>query len=381
MDIGSLKSVGNSISEIGNLAKKAGGKLLLGPLNSFLGKSLNLDKVAGGLFDSLTSPNTWDSLLNNWSQAHMTGAQKEQNEWTAMREDSYWQRNVEGMQEAGLNPALLYGGSASGPTPSASAAPASGMSLSDMLELAAIPQKIESMELQNQLLRKDIAWYDTEHESKVGLIDAQAKVQALTAEEIPQKIEESKSRVANNEADTALKQLGLSKMDAEIALDWAEYASRTIDNNFKEQINPLLLRAQELENEFNQTRNDYQVKRILAELAETNAHITVMYAEAALSGSRKAGVDLNNEYLQKQKPFFASMAKSEANFMKWRSESVGYQSLSAKYGVNVSKYYSEHYEEAFRNQWSKSGSTFGYTEMIGKGIGAAVSAGLMMAAF
>lgn len=157
MDIGSLKSVGNSISELGNLAKQAGGKLLLGPFNSFLGKGLNLDKVAGGLFDSLTSPNTWDALINNWSQAHMTGAQKEQNEWTAMREDSYWQRNVEGMQEAGLNPALLYGGSASGATPSASAAPASGMSLSDLLELSAIKPQIDLVNAQAENARADAA--------------------------------------------------------------------------------------------------------------------------------------------------------------------------------------------------------------------------------
>lgn len=338
----------------------------------------------GGAFAKALAGNSAEGLLqsivpsaiNSVTKAGLTGQQIAQNEWTAQREDTQYQRLIDDLQKAGLNPAMLFGKSAqpvSSPSAGDNGASVAG-SFSNLLELATLPQKIRSMELENELKQKEIDWYEAEHGTKVDLANA-------SIDEIRQSIEESKSRISNNDADTDLKRANISKADAETALTWSQYAAQEMDNDFKAQLNPLLIRARELENSLLEVRSEYEEKRILAELAEKRASINCMYAEAALAGARKQNIDFSNEYLSKQKPFFADMAKREAQILVNKAVVGSEQQLQAKYATKNAKYYSEHYEEAFRNQWSKSSSTYGYTEMIGRGIGAAVATGMMLSAF
>lgn len=92
-----------------------------------------------------------NSVINSVTGAGLTGQQIAQNEYTAGREDSQYQRLVEDLRKAGLNPAMLFGHGAQ-PASSASASPSSnGASFSNMLELAALEAQIKNLNSQANL--------------------------------------------------------------------------------------------------------------------------------------------------------------------------------------------------------------------------------------
>lgn len=79
-----------------------------------------IDKAQSSLesgLDTLLAPETFTSLINSWSGAHLTGSQIEANQMSMQNAEDIYQRQVTGMQNAGLNPALMYQNGAAGNAP------------------------------------------------------------------------------------------------------------------------------------------------------------------------------------------------------------------------------------------------------------------------
>lgn len=100
--------------------------------------------------------NVVSSAAGKYLGTNLTGAEREANEWTAMREDTFHQRNVAGMQAAGLNPALMYQNGGSTPNPSASVAPGSADPMS-LVQLAMLPAQLKQMSAQTNQINADAA--------------------------------------------------------------------------------------------------------------------------------------------------------------------------------------------------------------------------------
>lgn len=118
-------------------------------VNSFVD---NLEQAFGDVSQNAGSYLT--SFLNSVTGAHLTGQQVEQNEMQMQNIEDQYQRQVSGMQSAGLNPALMYQNGASGSVPSAPSNSANG-SLSDLMQLILLPLNKKMMEAQIQNVQAD----------------------------------------------------------------------------------------------------------------------------------------------------------------------------------------------------------------------------------
>lgn len=91
--------------------------------------------------------NQGESLVNKFTDAHATQGEIERNEMQMQNVEDTYQRQVAGMQKAGLNPAMMYQSGASGSAPSVSTSGSgAGMNMSDLMELFLLPTKKKALE-------------------------------------------------------------------------------------------------------------------------------------------------------------------------------------------------------------------------------------------
>lgn len=101
------------------------------------------------LFGALTN---W---LNNMSGEHMTNAEVERNQMQMQNQEDIYQRQVTGMQSAGLNPALMYqSGAVQAPAVSTGNSSV-GASMSDLLQAFMIKPQMRVMQAQAEMYKKE----------------------------------------------------------------------------------------------------------------------------------------------------------------------------------------------------------------------------------
>lgn len=122
------------------IGARAARNTLFGPIGGMIGNMNDFLNIVTG---KGSGDNVVDSLVNKYSDAGPTGKEL----WQAQREDTAYQRSVADMQAAGLNPALMYGNSAGGPSAS-SAGSSMGPGISDLLQLAMLPLNIQATKAQ-----------------------------------------------------------------------------------------------------------------------------------------------------------------------------------------------------------------------------------------
>ena len=146
--------------------------------------------------------------------------------WHRTNEYNTPEAHLKRLRDAGLNP-LYYGLDGSSASAMEAAQPlgyerASYQStINPVLSGADASIKaaqVSSIELDNELKRKELGWYDKEHSQEFDFKSA-------SIDQIRQNIIEMQSRIRNNDADTLLKTKGIDKAEAETATEWARVSA------------------------------------------------------------------------------------------------------------------------------------------------------------
>lgn len=186
--------------------------------------------------DNLSSgkgPGAIESLFNRFTQNGLTGAQVAENELSMQNAEDIYQRQVTGMQKAGLNPALMYQSGASGSAPSAPSQSDAGLSMSDLMQVVMMPLQRQMLQSQIENVRanteKQVAETDTERNraENLALINLYyPSIQEGTLSKMASEIGVNLSTVDKNDADTALKWIQKEIADKENKFAEAYYKAR-----------------------------------------------------------------------------------------------------------------------------------------------------------
>lgn len=217
-------------------------------LSWIFGRDSYLSQVLGNVGDPISN------LVKGTTGSGLTTAQIEQNawnseeaqkqrDWTAQMDNTKYQRQTADMMAAGLNPAMMYGGSVSASAPSGAAAsgssvanPSAGL-LDSLLNVIFAKQRLENLRKEGHAIEAGAEKDEAEAglaRSNIGLTDAKTQYQKMVNSYYPNlttatidriwseseyfksssseklsEIDVNQSKVALNDAETAIK--GLEK--------------------------------------------------------------------------------------------------------------------------------------------------------------------------
>lgn len=186
------------------------------------------------------SPGAVDSMFNRFTQAGLTGVQIAENEMSMQNAEDIYQRQVSGMQKAGLNPALMYGSGASVNAPNAPGQNDAGLSMSELMSAVMMP-------LQRKMLKSQIANVEANTEKQVAETDTEKnrsknlalinqyypKIQDVTLEKMASEIGLNLATIDNRDANTALTWIQSEIADKESKFAEAYYKARVDYENAK----------------------------------------------------------------------------------------------------------------------------------------------------
>lgn len=174
------------------------------------------------------------STVASVTKSGLTGQQIAENEYTAMREDTRYQRFVDDLDKAGINSAMLLGRSVQ-PSSSSPSASDSGTSIagsfSNLLELATLPARLENLRAETKNTEADTDKKKSETEGQNisnqfaaelnrSALDSQAVVRELNRHQIHEvdaKIDNLEQNRQNLIVDMKKSIKEMSVMDAQIS--------------------------------------------------------------------------------------------------------------------------------------------------------------------
>lgn len=330
------------------------------------------------------APGGLKNLVNSWTGSDLTDAQKAQNQFAHDEAELSFQRQVDFynqfqspdamMQQyksAGLNGAVMMSGGNSGaqspisaPQASSSSVPQSSLSLQDLFGLVL---KAKTLPAELKLLESQA----NDNNASAGLKNAQATGQTITNEWLPQQLganlENTKANTAtlqdalkNNEVQRRLAESGISLNEANEALALKDAFLKDVEGKLAEQLAPLQLEAQRLDNELRKLSmqekaaiiagNWERVEEIRANTRRLNAEREKFNYEVGEIYSREYGNWLENAY------------KADALPLDLKAKQFNVDHLKAQFNWNKVGIITG----AVKDAAVSAGAIYGATKMAGK---------------
>lgn len=255
-----------------------------------------------------------NSLLNSVTGAHMTNAQveatnmeqnfaREQMAFQKEMSDTAFQRQVQDMKNAGVNPALaMNSGSSGASTPSGASASAQAVGSPDPVGLIGQLASISLLESQ----RKNI---DADTEKKLQDIkESQERIENLRAntETLAKKLVEMDANIRNSNLDADAKEITNSFLSAEkeVELD--------IKNMSKTQIE-----KQNAEIDAKIRKLDEEKKAVLQSIEESKKRMVVLGSQASLNSAMKAEYEELAKKVQNETAYIEKVTELTQKDINW----------------------------------------------------------------
>lgn len=241
----------------------------------------DLSSGVNGLFESIFGTdfgNLIQSLTAYFAKTGLTGEQKEMNAYTAGREDTYYQRMVKDMQSAGLNPAMMYGGSASGAGVNASASSNGGLSMSELIQLATLPKQLKMLDAQIDNTKSDTSLKDANAANTIQRTlteEQETKIRKIAAD-FGYELTSANLQIMLSTVDKIAADTGLSLSQQDLVNNQSEAQSivnQYLDKRQQAELNQLAANAKHLDASAKLADAQSWMARIQAQFADDNGFL------------------------------------------------------------------------------------------------------------
>lgn len=237
-----------------------------------------------------------EALINKWTDAGVTGGEIQRNEMQMQNAEDIYQRQVTGMQKAGVNPALMYQNGTPTP-PSVTTAGSGAASMSDLMQAFMLPLQKRLIESQAQNQRdQGTAALITAHanarnaQTNAGNLDVNRQNAATNARSVD--VQEIRAGIEAYVAHSNVKlnEKTIDKMSADIAYinETTAYISKNYDVALKNADSNAKHAAAAL------TQAEAAFQNALTNEYLSNYQTDVMFSQAYLNEllSREKNIDL-----------------------------------------------------------------------------------------
>lgn len=262
----------------------------------------NLANSVTSLVDAVANPSVIESVVNKYTGNELTGAEREANAFSAEEAQKsrdfteYMARNkysmeTESMQNAGINPAMVYGGGSLVPTASNGAAassvsPTGGIAdlIPAIMSIVRAPLELQKMQKETEKIDADISNTQADTEGK----QIQNEINQATKDSIIRFTELSADEKAA-QVDKILQETKSEKIKTDILGVQLIQDKLTYDQN--KRMNDLLFERQQLDNEYQRFVNEHQEAQFNRQMDALDAQIYDLYKSAE---EKMSATELNN---------------------------------------------------------------------------------------
>lgn len=249
--------LGSYFSSVADSAGKGLGSSAHGTLGTLL--STGLAGSLGGLLEGVGAGKGLRSVMAGITNAELTGAQREQNQFNSeeaekarqfseMQRQTQYQTAVSDMQAAGLNPAMMYQGAGQAASPTASPQASgngspSGNRIADLVSMLPALAQLKQVEAETKKTEAEANFIDIQSDEMPKLWQSTRALNEAQVDNLLQAMEESKSRVLLNGKEMDVKDAQIAVYGSEVSLNEAREAEANakawLDNMSAEQVRQL----------------------------------------------------------------------------------------------------------------------------------------------
>lgn len=274
------------------------------------------------------------SLTAYYARTELTGAEREANEFSAGEAQKsrdfteYMARNkysieTQSMQDAGVNPAMVYGGGSLVPTAAngaqaSSVAPTGGDFGTAIMSLVRMPLELKKLEKETKLVDQQIAESETRADKNRAETKGQELQNDITEETktavvsalnmSPQERAATIANIRSNTQNTIIRN----------RLTAVEILQQNLSYKQNLRMNDLLFEFQQLQNAAQSTDNKYQAKTLQANLNRISAEIGMLNAQAQLHMSNVQ----RNTFLNALSVGQTTLANEQAATERWKQSDI-----------------------------------------------------------